>query len=81
MTLTPQLLMSLMDSRPRRIGEVLMDQELISEEDLGTALIYQKAQPGKRLGTILQELGLVSPLDLMEALMSNLRVVKSYSEG
>jgi hypothetical protein len=75
------MILQLLPGRKRKLGELLVDQNLLSEEDLGTALIFQSAQPGKLLGTVLQELGLVDPLDLMEAISSNLQVVKSYSEG
>lgn len=81
MDFSPEMVLSLLPGRKKKLGESLVDQNLLSEEELGTALIYQKAQPGKKLGTILQELGLVSDLDLMETLTANLRVVKAYSES
>ena len=81
MKLTTEMMIQLFDKRPKRLGEALVDQGLLSEEDLDTALVYQRAQPGKRIGTILRELGLVDTLDFMEALSTNLSVVKSYSEG
>lgn len=81
MKLTPQMMIQLLQRRPRRLGEALVEQGLLSEEDLGTALVYQRAQPGKRLGTVLRELGLIDTLDFMEALSANLSVVKGYSEG
>lgn len=81
MKLTPEMMIQLLESRPKRIGEILVEQGLLSEADLGTALVYQRAQPGKRIGTVLRELGLVGTLDFMEALSTNLSVVKGYSEG
>lgn len=81
MKLTPSLMLQLLQKRPRRIGEILVDQGLLSEEDLDTALVYQRAQPGKKIGTVLRELGLVNALDFMEALSTNLSVVKGYSES
>lgn len=81
MKLTPDMMIQLFNMRPKRLGEILVDQGLLTEEDLGTALVYQRAQPEKRIGTVLRELGLVDTLDFMEALSTNLSVVKSYSEG
>jgi len=78
--LTPEILLKFLSGRRRKLGETLVDQQLITDEELNTALIYQQAQPGKLLGTVLRELGLVSDLDLMEALSGKLQVVKAYSE-
>lgn len=63
----------------KKLGELLVEQKLLGEEELQTALIFQKAQPGKMLGAILLELGYVSQLDLMEALTSTLRIQKPYT--
>jgi type IV pilus assembly protein PilB len=52
--------------RPR-LGEVLLDQNLLSPEALSSALDLQQAS-GRRLGAILVESGLVDPNVLNEAL-------------
>lgn len=64
--------------RARALGELLVDQKVIDQTQLETALIYQKAKPGTRLGTVLQELGYVSSRDFIEALSSRMPVVKSF---
>lgn len=81
MSFSPEMVLSFLHGRKKKLGEALVDQNLLTEDDLSTALIYQKAQPGKKLGTVLRELDLVTDLDLMETLVANLRVVKAYSEG
>ena len=52
--------------RPR-LGQVLLDQNLVSPDALSTALDLQQAS-GRRLGAILVESGLVDPNVLNEAL-------------
>lgn len=48
-------------SKPRRrIGEMLIDQRIITEDQLKIALIEQKKNPDQRLGKILINLGFVS---------------------
>jgi len=48
-------------SKPRRrIGEMLIDQRIITEDQLKIALIEQKKNPDQRLGKILISLGFVS---------------------
>jgi hypothetical protein len=81
MAFSPEMVLSFLHGRKKRLGEALVEQNLLTDDDLGTALIYQKAQPGKMLGTVLRELDLISDLDLMETLTANLRVVKAYSES
>ena len=46
MKLTPDLMIQLMERRPKRIGEILVDQGLLSEEDLDTALVTRAALKG-----------------------------------
>ncbi len=79
--ITPELLMQLIAGKQKKLGECLVEQQVLNEEDLNVALIYQKAQPEKKIGTVLRELGLVSSLDFMEALTSKMQVVKGYTEG
>ena len=51
-----------------RIGQILLASGNITENQLHRALEFQKASPGKRLGTILVELGYVSERTLLEAM-------------
>ncbi len=53
--------MQALSSKPRRrIGEMLIDQRIITEDQLKIALIEQKKNPDQRLGKILINLGFVS---------------------
>lgn len=81
MRVSPEILLQMLKGGRKRLGEALVEQQLLSEDDLQMALIYQKAQPGKRLGTVLRELGMVGSLDFIEALTSNMSVVKAYNES
>ena len=58
---------------PGRIGEILVDRGLITEDDLVEALDLQK-QTGSRIGEILYYEGLVKEGDLAAALADQLRV-------
>lgn len=55
-----------------RIGEVLKEQGLISEEQLKIALDAQSKDKSKRLGQHLIDLGFVSESDTLQALSKNL---------
>ena len=57
----------------KRLGEVLIDQGLIDEEDLQQALSYQE-KSGYRLGTALVALRIIAEWQLTEALGKALRV-------
>ncbi len=50
------------------LGDILVDSELISRKTLEKALDRQKNQ-GKRLGQVLEEMGVVNEQELMEALL------------
>ena len=54
-------------SRPRRVGELLIEQEVISEEQLQRALAIQSRRRHMRLGDILVEMGAISQENLNEA--------------
>ncbi len=58
-------------STPRRIGEMLVERELISAHDLEAALELQR-QTGRRLGETLVALGLVSSADVLLVLVERL---------
>lgn len=58
----------------RKLGEVLVDEGLISPELLEAALAQQKIAR-QRLGTMLMDLGLLTPQQFMRALSKQLTVV------
>ena len=55
-----------------RLGEILIQRGLLSEEDLGSALDLQAERPGDKLGKILVDLGFVSAKDVLSALSEQL---------
>ncbi|RCS56568.1 GspE/PulE family protein [Parvibium lacunae] len=58
-------------TKPRRLGDILRERGLISDDQLRIALLEQQRQ-GKPLGKVLVELGFVSDAILREALSENL---------
>jgi type II secretory ATPase GspE/PulE/Tfp pilus assembly ATPase PilB-like protein len=64
----------------KRIGEILVDKGICTEEDIVKALQVQK-KVGGYLGTILLNLGLISEEDLLEALSEQfgVRVIQNIS--
>jgi type IV pilus assembly protein PilB len=57
----------------KRLGEMLIEEGLLKEEDLQKALEYQKKN-GKRLGSVLLELGLVKEKDILKVLSKQFNV-------
>ncbi|MEO0259491.1 MAG: ATPase, T2SS/T4P/T4SS family [candidate division WOR-3 bacterium] len=57
----------------KRLGEMLIEEGLLKEEDLEKALEYQKKN-GKRLGSVLLELGLVKEKDILKVLSKQFNV-------
>ncbi len=57
----------------KRLGEMLIEEGVLKEEDLERALEYQKKN-GKRLGSALLELGLVSEKDILKVLSKQFNV-------
>lgn len=55
-----------------RIGEVLMERNYITQEQMEQALAYQKEHREKRVGQILIELGFVTESQVLEALAARL---------
>ncbi|MEM1097682.1 MAG: GspE/PulE family protein [Planctomycetota bacterium] len=55
---------------PLRVGDLLLDRGIVTQEQIDAALAYQKKQPGlkKLLGEVLVEMGFVSEEQVMEAL-------------
>ncbi|MGM0608021.1 MAG: type IV-A pilus assembly ATPase PilB [Candidatus Muiribacteriota bacterium] len=62
-----------MPKKRLRIGDALLEEGLIDEEQLQKALQIQK-KTGKRLGKIFVEMGLVSEQDMVEALAKQMKI-------
>ncbi|MGH8189641.1 MAG: MSHA biogenesis protein MshE, partial [Steroidobacteraceae bacterium] len=65
-----------MSTAPRkrvRLGELLVDQNLLTAEQLQTALDEQK-RSGRKLGRVLTELGLVREEKLHQVLAKHLQI-------
>ena len=62
-------------ARPERVrlGQLLVEQKLITEEQLARALAEQK-RTGRKLGRVLVELGFVSEEEISKALAKQLRI-------
>jgi len=59
----------------KRIGELLVDLEFITKEQLNAALLHQKKDaPQKKVGEILVELGFLNELDLLRCLAGLFRI-------
>ncbi len=54
--------------RPMRLGEILVQAGLATDDDIGRALMEQKRRKGKRLGEVLVELGIVKEIDVAKTL-------------
>ena len=64
-----------------RLGEILIERRLITQEDLSRALDLQKERPGEKLGKILVDLGFVAARDVLSALSHQLQVPALVLEG
>ncbi|MFQ8581250.1 MAG: hypothetical protein ACLSA6_01305 [Holdemania massiliensis] len=56
------------------IGQLLLEQGYITEDQLNKALAYQKTHPGNRLGDVLIELGYITEEKKLKALSVQLNV-------
>ncbi len=55
--------------KPIRLGDLLVSRGLLTEEQVGQALAYQRKDPGKKLlGEVFVELGFVTPDQVMSTL-------------
>lgn len=52
----------------RRLGNLLLEENMITKEQLGKALLIQKHDPQKKLGEILEEMGAVNSQEVFIAL-------------
>ena len=57
-----------------RLGGVLLDAGIITQENLNAALDYQKEHPGTRIGQILLEQGYATERQVLDALASRLEL-------
>lgn len=57
-----------------RIGDVLKEYGYVTDEQVGTALAYQKEHKGLRLGGALIELGYITERQMLEALAARLNL-------
>src|SRR5271155_766780 len=63
-----------------RLGEILMERRLITQEDLDRALELQRER-GDKLGKILVDLGFVSARDILSSLAEQLQVPVLVLDG
>ena len=56
------------------IGQILVENGFLKEEQLNEALEKQRTEPGKKLGDVLLGLGYVSETQLAQALSIRLKV-------
>jgi type IV pilus assembly protein PilB len=61
-------------SRRKFLGEMLLDQGVVSRDQLEEALARQKAERGSRLGRILVDLGFATEVQICEAIAEQLRI-------
>lgn len=57
-----------------RLGEILLERRLITQEDLSRALELQRERPGEKIGKILVDLGFVASRDVLAALGHQLQL-------
>ncbi len=57
-----------------RLGEILIERRLITQDDLARALELQRERSGDKLGKILVDLGFVAARDVLTALSEQLQV-------
>lgn len=62
-------------SRKKRLGDLLVEADVISQEQLGKALEEQKSgKSGKKLGSVLIDLGIVTESQIIDALKTQLKI-------
>ena len=57
-----------------RLGEILIERRLITEEDLARALEIQRERSGDKIGKILVDLGFIAARDVLAALSEQLKI-------
>jgi general secretion pathway protein E len=64
-----------------RLGEILLERRLITQEDLARALELQRERSGEKIGKILVDLGFIAARDVLAALGHQLQVPVLAIEG
>jgi general secretion pathway protein E len=64
-----------------RLGEILLDRRLITQEDLQRALELQRERQGEKIGKILVDLGFVAARDVLAALSHQLQLPSVTIDG
>jgi general secretion pathway protein E len=64
-----------------KLGEILIERRLITQEDLDRALELQRERAGDKLGKILVDLGYIAMRDVLAALADQLKVPLMTIEG
>lgn len=64
-----------------RLGEILLERRLITQEDLSRALELQRERPGEKIGKILVDLGFVAARDVLAALGHQLQLPVVVIDG
>jgi general secretion pathway protein E len=64
-----------------RLGEILIERRLITQDDLARALELQKERSGDKIGKILVDLGFVAQRDVLTALSDQLEIPVLAIEG
>ncbi len=64
-----------------RLGEILLERRLISQDDLVRALELQRERPGEKIGKILVDLGFVAARDVLAALSYQLQLPSVTIDG
>ena len=67
--------LSLETGQRRKLGEILIEEKMITEDLLDLVLAQQKTAKNTRLGTLLMNLGILTPQQFMRALSKQLTVV------
>lgn len=69
-------------SRKKRLGDLLIEAGVISQEQLKAALEEQKSnKSGKKLGSVLIDLGIVTEKQIIEALKAQLKIASIELSG
>jgi hypothetical protein len=78
----PPVKLSIDIGQRRRLGEILVEEQMITADDLSAALATQKLAEGSpRLGKVLLDLKLISPVQFMRALSKQLTTVHRLVSG
>lgn len=65
-------------SYTKKLGQLLVEQKLLTEEQLQAALDWQRQRPGQKIGEILLQQGYISETDLLNILQQKLNIPQAY---